>query len=294
MSAKVYEIITDRIIGMLAQGTVPWRKSWSSDLPRSLVSDREYRGVNVFLLECAGFGSPYWITYKQAQERRGFVKEGQRGMPVVFWKWLEKDNPKTGKVERIPFLRYFTVFNAAEQCTGLKIPAVDKRGADFRPIEECERLVKTYENGPTIKLGSQQAFYRPSRDEVHVPSPERFTGAEQFYATLFHELGHSTGHGNRLARKGITDAALFGSHTYSKEELVAEMTSAFLSGVCGLENTIESSAAYIKGWLRVLRDDPKMVVQAAAAAQKAADLIRGIKHEQPAEDEAPEAVSVAA
>ena len=135
-------------------------------------------------------------------------------------------------------------------------------------------------NVPEITHQSQPACYSPLLDVVNMPRPESFDTPENYYSTLFHELTHSTGHESRLNRKGITDPVRFGSHSYSKEELIAEMGSAFLSGHCGIEDRIlDNSAAYINGWLGRLRNDPKLVVMAAAKAQKSSDYIQGVKYE---------------
>jgi len=281
--ADVYEIITARIMSQLESGTVPWHKPWNVGThggPQNLVSKKEYRGVNVFLLSCMPYSLPYWVSYKQAQQLGGNVRKGEKSTPVVFWKWLEKENPETGKAEKIPLLRYYRVFNVS-QCEGIdgKIPQVDESDVEpFGPIAKCERIVEAMPGRPEIRHGMDGGFYQPSNDFVGMPDRERFETAESYYSTLFHELTHSTGHESRLNRQGIATVAGFGSQTYSKEELVAEMGSAFLSGHCGIEDRIlDNSAAYINGWLGRLKNDPKLVVMAAAKAQKASDYILGVK-----------------
>ena len=282
---SVYEVVTDRILALLDQGTIPWRKPWGGQeqMPRSLTTGKPYRGVNVFLLHAAGYESPYWLTYRQATEWGGHVRKGEKGFPVVFWKWREADEAETddeGKQKRpAPLLRYFTVFNLA-QCEALppeKLPASDVTPENpFTPIAVAEQVVAGFQNGPSIEFGHAGAWYRPSADLVGMPTRERFTSAEEHYGTLFHELTHATGHVDRLKRKGITDQVHFGSHTYSQEELVAEMGAAFLLGHCGLgQATLENSAAYIDAWRQRLKADSRVVVFAAAQAQRAADLILG-------------------
>ena len=247
---NVYEVITARIVDMLENGTVPWRKPWSANggEPRNLVSGKAYRGLNVFLLSAMGFSSPHWLTYRQASECGGSVKKGSKGCPVIFWKWNEpkqEAEPQTDSDSdrRAPILRYYTVFNV-EQCDGIDAPASAAR--TFEPIAECERIVRSIPNGPRIGHHGSQAFYRPSTDTVVTPRPELFDSAPLFYSVLFHELAHSTGHASRLARKGITDVAMFGSHEYSREELIAEMGAAFLCGTAGIEAaTLQESTAYL-------------------------------------------------
>jgi len=279
---KVYEIITDRIIEKLEQGTVPWHMPWSADGPKNLISDKAYRGINVFMLGSLGYMSPYWLTFKQAQALGGHVSKGEKGTPVVFWKTYSKmetdpDNQKTEKKSRF-VLRYYSVFNI-EQCTlpAEEIPQQEENNS-IEPIPEAMRIVQAMPTAPAIEHGEPRAYYSPSRDLVNMPRAEAFNSSEEYYSTLFHELTHSTGHHSRLDRfkKDDQPIAAFGSREYSKEELIAEMGAAFLSGHCGIEDRIiDNSAAYIQGWLGRLRNDPKLVVMAAAKAQKASDYILG-------------------
>lgn len=285
MASKVYDIVTDRVLSLLERGTVPWRRPWAGgDLaPQNLLSRRPYRGINPFLLACTGYASPYWLTYKQAQQRGGHVRKGEKSTPVIFWKpWrTERRDPETGDREtvQIPVLRYYSLFNV-EQCDGIDAPAIEGERCDFQPIKRCESVVADMPKRPTIEHREARAWYRPSTDTVNMPRPELFDEAPAYYSTVFHELTHSTGHRSRLGRPGIEDVAAFGSTSYSREELVAEMGAAFLCGHCGIETaTIENSAAYVNGWLRKLRDDRKLVVVAAAQAQRAADFILGVSWE---------------
>ena len=136
--------------------------------------------------------------------------------------------------------------------------------------------MKGYEGGPAVEHAGTQAYYRPLTDDVRLPEPTRFASSEEYYATLFHELVHSTGHSKRLDRKLDTDPKPFGSPDYGREELVAEMGAAFLCGHSGIKPAvIENQTAYINGWLRQLKEDKRLVIAAAGAAQKAADWIRG-------------------
>ena len=279
----VYEVITNRIIALLEQGTAPWRKTWSAESrPRNLVSGKPYRGINVFLLLAAGgrFASPCWLTFRQALQAGGNVRKGEQGLPVVFWKPLDKsagaqsDETEEQGRRRAPLLRYFTVFNV-EQCDGLTAPATASRS--FDPIPEAARIIAAMKNPPAISHGGDRAWYRPSTDAVRLPLPGSFISPAHYYSTAFHELAHSTGHGSRLDRKGITDETMFGDHDYSREELIAEMTAAFLCGSAGLDtaDVMDNTSAYLAHWIKVLRGDTRLVVTAAAAAQKAADHILG-------------------
>lgn len=269
---NVYAIITQQIIEQLEKGVVPWRKPWRSILPQNLVSRREYRGINSILLNSLPFENPYFLTFKQARLFGGFVRRGQRGFPIVFWQFIEDEETK----ETIPLLRYYTVFNVS-QCDGIPVPLLAAR--QFNPIEQCEQIVSGMPNPPAIKFGGNQAFYVPSGDLITMPVAERFDSSEEFYSTMLHEMVHSTGHVSRLNRKGINESGVrFGSETYSQEELVAEVGASFLNAKAGIVGrTLENSASYIANWLRVLRNDKKMIVSAAAQAQKAADYILGVQ-----------------
>lgn len=218
-------------------------------------------------------GSPFWLTFRQCRGLGGSVKKGAKATPVIYWNWLDIEKDKETD-EKVPFLRYYAVFNL-EQCEGLpedKVPqaAIDTNGIDR--ITVCEEIIKAMEGRPVITHNRQAAFYRADRDTINMPLFASFETAEEYYSTLFHELVHSTGHERRLARPEITDLSPFGTPSYSKEELIAEMGAAFLCGIAGIENvTLDNSAAYIEGWLRKLRHDKKLVIVAAAQAQKAAN-----------------------
>lgn len=268
-----YDRITERIIELLEQGTVPWHKPWKAKTawPRNLVTKKPYRGVNVFLLLSMSYESPFWLTFNQAQEHGGSIRKGEKACPVVFWKRLEIEDEQTGVEQRIPLLRIYHVFNTA-QCEGLKaLPATDDLVVSVtKPAE----IVAHMPHPPVIKHGMVRAFYSPSGDEVGMPNRERFESEAGYFAALFHELVHSTGHKSRLHRATLVENTGFGSDPYSREELIAELGSAFLCGYADIvERTIDNSAAYLEGWLKQLKNDRTLVVQAAAQAQKAADYI---------------------
>jgi antirestriction protein ArdC len=171
-------------------------------------------------------------------------------------------------------LRYYRVFNL-DQVSGIKKPALENMPA-FESIKEAEAIAAKYQEEIEVTHGGSRAYYQPSSDSIRMPDRETFDGSAEYYSTLFHEFTHSTGHKSRLNRAGITETHFFGDEIYSKEELVAEMGAAMLCGVIGIENkTIKNSASYIQSWLAKLKDDKKLVIHAAAAAQKAADFILG-------------------
>ena len=274
---NAYQVITDRIIGLLKSGTVPWHKPWKGGGPvKNLVSKRAYRGINQFLLGCSDYASPFWLTFNQAKKLGGSVKKGEKSTPVVFWKLLETEDQEAGEKKEIPVLRYYRVFNI-EQTEGIEGPEPEaQEQREFTPIERCEQVMKNMPNPPRVQYKKQAAWYRPSDDLINLPKPESFESESEFYCTWFHEAAHSSGAKHRLNRPSLIDMCPFGSTNYSKEELVAEMTAAFLCGETGIENqTIDNSAAYINGWLKKLRNDEKLVIHAAAQAQKAVDYILG-------------------
>jgi antirestriction protein ArdC len=170
-------------------------------------------------------------------------------------------------------LRYYSVFNI-EQTEGITPPPAEETHNLFHPLANAEKIVANVPLNPDIKYGGNRAYYSVSLDYIQLPHQHTFNSIEEYYSTYFHELTHATGHSSRLSRKSILEPSYFGSHEYSKEELVAEMGAAFLCGHAGIENkTIENSAAYIQGWLRELKNDKTLLIHAAAQAQKATDYI---------------------
>jgi len=273
MNIQSYERITERIVSLLEQGTVPWHKPWTvkTSLPRNLISKKPYRGINVFLLMAMSYESPHWLTFRQAIQLGGNVKKGEKSCPVVFWKRMKNEDEESGEPKKAPLLRLYHVFNTA-QCEGLK----DAPGEIQMPVTKPAEIVAGMPQPPILKHGKTHAYYSPREDCVGVPVRERFERTEDYYSTVFHELVHSTGHEKRLKRSTLTESAGYGSNPYCKEELIAEMGAAFLCGLAEIgERTIDNSAAYLKGWLEQLRNDKTLIVQAAAQAQRAEDYILG-------------------
>ncbi len=275
---SVYEIVTDQVIRQLEQGVAPWRKPWRTELPVNLISGKSYRGLNVFLLGAQGYGSRYWLTFNQAKKLGGHIRKGETSSLVTFWHiGEEKIIRQTDGTERKskPFLlRFYHVFNV-EQTEGIA-DKLGLTGASPRvpDLEQCEAIVSGMPNAPKIEQSSK-AWYRPSTDTVGMPSKPLFASIQEYYSTLFHELTHSTGHASRVGREGIENIAEFGSDSYSREELIAEMGAAMLCGVTGISPaTMSNSASYLQSWITRLRGDSKLLVSAASAAQKAADYIR--------------------
>lgn len=289
--ADIYKTISDRIIAAIeAGGIAPWHRPWklSGGFPVSIRSGKRYRGVNVPLLMMEGRSDCRWGTYKAIKEAGGQVRRGEHSTQIVFWKRIERKNPKEGEDRSFQMLRTYQVFNA-EQADGLpELPVEEER--EFTPIQEAERIADGYvwtsgsmNDGPRVKIGYDRACYSLLDDSIEMPRPQQFVNDESYYETLFHELIHSTGAQKRLKR---IEPALFGSDPYAREELVAEIGASFLAGIAGFEDAGgDQSAAYVSGWLERIKNDSKLVVQAAAQAQKAADLILGVEWEAASEQE---------
>lgn len=277
----VYEKVTGKIISLLESGIIPWHMPWVCGKAINYVSRKPYRGINTWLLSKAG----EYLTFKQIQALGGKIKKGSKAHTVVYSKTITKhvsgaeetteENVDGKTVKRYFLLRYYTVFHLDD------VENIQSKLKEYEhnPIEEAEKIIEGYDNKPKIVSESHgEAFYSPKLDYINIPPMNGFPTLEEYYSVLFHESIHSTGHVSRLGR--FTDeaaCAAFGSKEYSKEELVAEMGAAMLCGVAGIETmTINNSAAYIQSWLKVLKDDKKFVVQAASAAQKAADYILGV------------------
>lgn len=216
-----------------------------------------------------------YATFKQIKNAGGKIKAKEKGKIVVFWKWLEKENEK-GEKENIPLLRYYKVFEINTQVEGL---ASKRKQQSFEhdPIEQADNIYKGYLNSPDYSFLSGRAVYYPLLDRINCPPLKDFEKVEEFYSTLFHEMVHSTGHSSRLKRAGVTTQNVaFGDEVYSKEELIAEIGATMLCSVARIENqTIDNSASYIQSWLRELKNDSRLIVQASAQAQKAVDYILG-------------------
>jgi antirestriction protein ArdC len=302
----VYQAVTELILQHLEQGVVPWRCPWNREAgqPRNFQSQKFYTGVNVILLGFRQLGSPWWLTYRQALAMGGQVRKGEVGSLIVKCGQFKPKSdalghpvpPPSGESEssgskRKTYLREYKVFNAT-QIDGIDFPTVSTTlaaNSDER-LERAEQLVAAMPERPSIHEGQRSiACYKPSTDTVLMPSFGSFANAERYYQTLFHELVHATGHHSRLNRESLMTHDGFGGKVYSQEELVAEMGAAFL----GMEADIvsdqhEQSAAYLDGWLQVLRvtEHKRWIIQAASQAMKAADYV--LNRQATADQEMPE------
>jgi antirestriction protein ArdC len=276
----VYEIVNKRIIELLEAGCCPWLKPWNAatNMPRNLISKREYSGINVWLLNSMNYSSPYFASYRQISERGGHVKKGEKANVVCFWKLMDKrqsDDPEAtpNASGKVPLLRYYNVFNVADQTEGIEVPAIVETVNTFTPIEEAERIIQNMPDKPLIQHMGNRAYYSPGSDTITMPPQHSFNSPEEYYSTLNHEAIHSTMAEHRLNRKASMKNHQFGDEMRAREELVAEMGAAYLCAFAGIENTIQNSASYCQSWLKALKDDRKLLVIASSQASKAADFI---------------------
>ena len=275
---NTHEIITSRMIELLEAGTAPWQKPWTSRAPVNLISQKPYRGLNVISLASQGYASEYWLTFNQCNRLGGKIRKGEHGSLVVFWSiGEEKINAKTGRLSKPVLLRYSTAFNLTQTEGIAEKLGLDKQVPVVPNVEAADAIVATMPNRPAF-VASDKAWYSSSRDVVGLPPKESFVSGEAFASVRFHELAHSTGHASRLNRFESDGCDhRFGSESYSKEELIAELTAAMLCGVCGVSPAvIENSASYCQSWIARLKGDSRLIVQAASAAQRASDYVRGI------------------
>lgn len=276
---NIYEAVTERILQQLENGTIPWRKTWTTGLPANLSTGNEYRGINLLILGSSGHTSRHWMTFRQALRLGGHVRKGERATQVIYWKWrtpeelarLKEDSGRKDVAPCVPFVS--SVFNL-DQVEGVPAPA--EASARHARLEVADLLLEVMPDKPTIEhsLVAEPA-YSPRADLITLPHLSQFESADEYFSTLFHEMVHAVGHPRRLNRLG--DAEFDPAERYSFEELVAEFGASFLCAFTGIENRHSQAlqASYIESWARVFRSDSRILMRAASAAQRAADYIRG-------------------
>jgi len=282
---SLYTDVTNRIIAELEEGRLPWVQPWSAEhlsaplgLPKNAATGRAYSGINILILWDAAAehirSTQRWLTFKQAQKLGGTVRKGEKGVTVCY---ADRFTPKT-EIERaaelgdepqqVAFLKRYTVFNI-DQCDGLgnDLYAAPAPMPEQEIIPHAEAVIAA--TGADIRIGGAKAFYNPAHDFIAIPPQQAFFDQINFYRTAFHELSHWTGHKTRLDREFT---GKFGSKSYAREELVAELSAAFICTELGIRPTARH-ADYIGAWLEVLREDEKAIFRAASQASKAADFI---------------------
>ncbi|MEQ9442140.1 MAG: zincin-like metallopeptidase domain-containing protein [Cyclobacteriaceae bacterium] len=286
----VYQLVTDIIIQKLEQGVIPWKKRWSSQGPAAnYLTKKPYRGINALLLNSLGITHPYFLTFRQAQQLGGKIRKGAQSLPVVYWQWyfqhtdtgrkLTEEEAKalpSAQVERKAFLRYYRVFTIQDiegidltfPSTSTFNPEKDKLMRGFQPLHTMPHSV-------AVKTQSNNPFYHPRHDYINMPAMTAFPSIEAYFQVLYHELTHATGHPKRLNRSSVREPQPFGSWSYSQEELIAEMGASFIANLMNIssEAALDDAASYIQGWLKVLRNDKRFVIEAAQKAQRAVDYI---------------------
>ena len=275
MSALIYQQVTDQIIKQLEAGATPWLKQWngSSSANHNAVSGKGYNGINTLILAMSaaanGFQSNQWATYKQWLTLGAQVKKGTKGTTIIFYSPVTGSKITADGSEKSYHyvLKSYSVFNAS-QVDGYTPAVVEAK--PFNSIAALEALAT--DTGAVIKHGGDKAFYSPSNDFIQIPNKGDFDSEAAYYATLLHEMAHWSGAANRLNRDL---SGRFGNEAYAAEELIAELSAAFLCAEYQIQGELRH-AGYIASWLRVLKNDNKAVFKAAALAQKAADYIKGL------------------
>ncbi|HVU87580.1 MAG TPA: zincin-like metallopeptidase domain-containing protein [Pirellulales bacterium] len=286
----IYTSVTNRIVEQLEAGTRPWLKPWNATHAAGRISRplrhnaQPYSGINVIVLwmqaELSGYLSPFWLTFKQAQELGGHVKKGEHGSQVVYastFKKKDKDDAGVEIEQEVPFLKQYVCFNA-DQCEGL--PQHFYQLAEL-PKEKIERIEAVEQfvaaTNAEVRYGGNQAYYSVRDDRIQLPPFETFRDAESHAATVIHELTHWTRHPSRLNRDDFGRKRR-GDEGYAMEELVAELGSAFLcADLCLTPEVRADHASYIEHWLKVLKDDKRAIFTAASHASKAADYLHGLQ-----------------
>lgn len=285
----VYSRITNRIVEQLESGVRPWMKPWNAEHAAGRITrplrhnGQRYSGINVINLwmtaEMAGYLSPFWLTFRQVKELGGFVRKGEHGAEVVYASTFKKtDTDESGEEieQEIPFLKAYTVF-CADQCDGLPHHFYQLAEQPREKLERIEHAEAFFANTKAeIRYGGNQAYYTMTDDRIQMPPFETFRDSESHAATLAHELTHWTRHPSRLNRE--FGRKRWGDEGYAMEELVAELSSAFLCADLSITPEIrEDHAAYIEHWLKVLKDDKRAIFTAASHASKAAEYLHALQ-----------------
>lgn len=274
----VKEIVTEQIIQAMERGVLPWQIPWATNGKAvNHTTKKAYRGINQLALSLKAHENGWvnrWGSFKMLSGAGYKIRKGEKSTPIVYFsKKKKKELDEDGNEQYYYLLLYSNVFSLSQCENNDWVEPTDSK--EFNPIEEAEKILANMPNKPRIEHGQTGAWYMPRRDLVGVPNKEDFTEEGNYYATLFHELAHSTGHETRLNREGVIGTSRFGDLDYSHEELVAEFASAFTCAEAGIDNTIEQSASYIASWHSKLKNDRNALYKAIGEAQKASDYILG-------------------
>ena len=298
---SLYQQITDKIIAELEQGRVPWVQPWANvsaplGLPKNAATGRNYSGINIVILWVAcmerGFSTQRWLSFRQALKIGAHVKKGEKGTTVVYadrfvpYRERQRAEETGDEPQAIPFLKSFTVFNA-DQCADLPddIAPPPPVPAEHLILPQAEALIRA--TGADIRFGGNRAFYVPSADYIQMPPRTAFSEPAAFYQVVLHEIGHWSGAAHRLNRDL---SGGFGSASYAREELCAEMCGAFLCAALSIVPAVRH-ADYLANWIDILHEDNRAIIRAASAASKAADYLLAFRDRDPAPDAAAPALA---
>jgi len=273
MNKKIIEKVNAYFINALKRDVIPWQQSWHEGKAYNYAGKNTYNGINAILLNMYSneYHCPAFLTFRQIQKLGGKVKKSAKSLPVIYWHIISKNikDKEGNEIEKtFPMLRYYNVFNLKQ--TDIEYIPEDK--PENKQIKTAEDVIKSYNDKPVIMQG--KPAYAPGLDVVYIPDLQDFKTSDDYYAVLFHELSHSTGNKKRLNRFKESNAH-FGSKDYSFEELIAEISSAYLRGIANIEYNLENSASYIKSWLQMLQNNPDWIIKASSKSRKAADYILG-------------------
>ena len=285
-----YQLVTDKIIALLENGIVPWRRTWSQyGLARNYATGNIYRGINAVLMNNTEHPIPYFMTFKEVKKQGASIKKGSKAHQVYYFDVLFKDGEGNSidaqkaqelekanqEVQTKRFIKYFNIFNVAD-ITDIVFDFPKIQLQPNERIEQCDTILGNMHDQPDYRYeDADRLYYERIADYVNVPPIEQFENAAFYYAGMFHELAHWTGHASRLNRPGITSVAGFGSTPYAEEELIGELAAAYICAIAGIDRpeVTENMTAYLDGWLNVLKGDKRFIFKASAQAQKAADYI---------------------
>ena len=277
-SKNIYAKITDLIIERLEQGEIAWENPVINNCrPQNLVSGSMYKGINPIILSRSE--TPFFMTFKQAKKIGANVKKGAKALPIVFWDVTTKkvENEKEEiENKNFYFLKYYNVFNISD-IENIPNKYMEKTILNENhniKIQTAEQIINNYKNPPKFEYCTGTPHYSPTNDTIRTPKKEYFKNANHYYSTVYHEMGHSTGHVSRLNRlKSCSKSLNYRSNEYAKEELVAELTASFLMAETGEKINIKNRTAYIQSWLKALKNDCKILLQAAGKAEKAVNYV---------------------
>jgi antirestriction protein ArdC len=289
-NVQIASKMSDTYWNLMNEGELPpWRKPWSvNGLYGCNLQNptKPYRGMNQMITAVQPFEQPYWLAIGGIKKLGGRIRKGEKSIQIYFCRWLRKDKQPMDDSTVVyrdcfPIYKYYNIWNV-EQIDGIEahIPKLEAPTAEFSPIERAEAIIANLPDPCKVEHRGGSCHYIPASDTIVMAARERFENEMAYYATFFHEQGHASGHKSRLARKGVMDVGMFGSCDYSTEELIAEMASGILCGRAGIDMpTLDNRAAYIKGWMKKLKNDKRALMSAALAATKAAAYML---NEQPA------------